>query len=77
MPQIEFSPMDDYRYYDQAAILLIVSGTVHEATFESGRHQFYLYNHWGMSGDAPVELPDYIPEDDERLGGWASCKLEE
>lgn len=77
MPQIEFSPMDDDRYYDQSAILLIVSGTVHEATFEPSRHQFYLYHHWGMSGDTPVKLPDYIHEDDERLGGWAYCKLEE
>ena len=77
MPRIEFNTMDDLGYYDQGHILLIVSGTVHEATFESSRHQFYLYNHWQRIGDDLASLPDYLPEDDERLGGWAYCKLEE
>lgn len=69
MNEIKFNTMSDDRFYNQAAILLIVDNVIHEATFESSRHWFYLYNHY--SGEK--ELPEYIDEDDERLKGWAFC----
>ena len=77
MPHVEFRPMDDDAYWDQSPILLIVSGVVHEASFEASRRQFYLYNHWQPEGQDLIDLPDILPEDDSRIEGWAYCKLEE
>lgn len=75
MAEITFNPMDDDRYYNQEPILLIVSGIVHEATFESSRHWFYLHNHWQPEGIGIAELPEYINEDDDRLEGWSFCEI--
>ena len=75
MAEIRFNPMDDDRYYNQGPILLIVSGIVHEACFESSRNWFYLHNHWQPEGIGIAELPDYINEDDDRLEGWAFCEI--
>lgn len=75
--RIEFNPMSDDRYANQQPILLNVAGVIHEATYELSRNWFYLHNHWQHKGDTLTELPELIPEDDERLLGWAFCELEE
>ena len=74
---IDFNPMSDDRYWNQEPVLLLIGNTVHEASFESSRHWFYLYNrsHFTDSGDFE-QLPEYLDEDDERILGWAFARID-
>lgn len=74
---INFNPMSDDRYWNQEPVLLLIGSTIHEATFESSRGWFYLYNHSHIvsSGDYE-ELPEFLMEDDDRIKGWTFCRLE-
>ena len=74
---ISFNPMSDDRYWNQEPVLLLIGSTIHEAKFETSRGWFYLYNnsHFVSSGDYK-ELPDFLMEDDERIKGWAFCRIE-
>jgi len=74
MAEITFNSMDDERWYDQDYILLLIDGTVHEATFERSRNWFYLFNNWNFEGRDG--LTEHIMWDDDRIKGWAFCDLE-
>ena len=69
--EISFNPMSDNRYWNQEPILLLIGNTVHEATYESGRDQFYLYNKYE---DDRGEY-EILPWDDERIKGWAPSRI--
>lgn len=71
--EISFNPMSDDRYASLDPILLLIGNTVHEASYESGRNQFYLYNKYE---DDRSEY-DILPWDDERIKGWAPSRLRE
>lgn len=68
---IDFNPMSDDRYTSLGPILLLIGDTVHEASYESGRDQFYLYNKYE---DYRGEY-DILPWDDDRIRGWASARI--
>lgn len=75
MAKITFHPMDDERYVDYSYVLLLIDNTVYEATYEFSRSWFYLYNRKDFEGHDGLE--DHIEWHDERIQGWAPCKLED
>lgn len=76
---LDFNDMSDGRYWEsQEPLLLLVGNNVHEATYEWGRHQFYLYHNSHLNDRSEYEeLPDYLDEDDDRIRGWAFARIPE
>lgn len=76
MAEITFNSMDDDRWWSHdGPVLLLIDNTIHEATFESSRRWFYLYNNWNFEGKEGLE--NHIYWDDERIKGWTFCNMEE
>lgn len=75
--KIDFNDMSDDSYMErEEPLLLLVGNNVHEATYESGRHQFYLHNNMHLNDAGEYEQIDNIlPWDDDRLRGWAFARI--
>lgn len=67
---MEFSmrDMDDTGYCSQEPVILLIGDKLCEATYESSRGWFYVYNN--------VNVPEhYIMEDDPEIKGWIPCNV--
>ena len=61
---LELRSMDDDGWFDAGNVILLIGNKLHEASYESSRRWFYLFN-----------ISEYIYEDDERIKGWIPCEV--